>query len=65
MKYYDIAFSLLPKSDFKNQKPGIIMAEIYQKLLKKIKRKNYNVLSKRITLVPLTKLWIAYKYWLR
>ena len=27
--------------------------------------KNYNVLTKRITLVPLTKLWIAYKYWLR
>lgn len=59
--YYQSAFEHLPDCDRYNQRCGIIMAEIYLKLLDEIERDNYKVLEHRIRLTPLRKLWIAWK----
>jgi len=60
-QYYEMAFSKLPAEDRWSQRCGLIMAELYSELLKKIIRNNFNVLEKRITLNPLNKMWIAWK----
>ena len=59
--WYDRAFATLPAEDRAAQKPGLIMAAIYRALLDEIVRDNYDVLSHRIALTPLRKLWIAWK----
>jgi 15-cis-phytoene synthase len=59
--WYDRAFATLPPEDRAAQKPGLIMAAIYRALLDEIVRDNYDVLSHRIALTPLRKLWIAWK----
>jgi len=59
--WYDRAFAALPPEDRVAQRPGLIMAAIYRTLLDEIVRDNYNVLSHRIALTPLRKLWIAWK----
>ena len=59
--WYDRAFATLPSEDRAAQKPGLIMAAIYRALLDEIVRDNYDVLSHRIALTPLRKLWIAWK----
>ena len=58
---YDEAFALLPASDARAQKPGIMMAKIYRALLQEIQRENYAVLHQRISLTPLRKFWLAWK----
>ena len=58
---YNEAFSLLPEVDRKNQKPGLIMAEIYRTLLRKIETDGFKVLHRRISLSPLHKLWLSFK----
>ena len=60
-EYYDKAFSLLSEQDRYAQRTGLIMAAIYQRLLKTIADKNYNVMGKRIRLNPFLKLWLAWK----
>lgn len=59
--YYDKAFAALPDSDRFSQRTGIIMAEIYHTLLDEIVEENCEVLTKRISLPALRKLWIAWK----
>jgi phytoene synthase len=59
--YYKKAFELLPESDRFKQRTGIIMAEIYHTLLDEIVKDDCQVLTKRISLPPLRKLWIAWK----
>ncbi len=59
--WYDDAFVALPPEDRAAQRPGLIMAAIYRTLLDEIVRDNYDVLSHRIALTPLRKLWIAWK----
>ena len=59
-EYYHKAFSLLDQSDRYQQRTGIIMAEIYFSLLKKIKVSHYPILSKRVKINKLKKLWIAW-----
>jgi len=59
-EYYEKAFSTLDPGDRYAQRTGIIMAEIYYALLKKIKSSNYPVLEKRINIAKLKKLWIAW-----
>jgi 15-cis-phytoene synthase len=59
--WYDRAFAALPPEDRAAQRPGLIMAAIYRALLDEIVRDNYDVLSHRIALTPLRKLWIAWK----
>jgi phytoene synthase len=60
-KAYDEAFALLPKEDRRAQRPGLMMAAIYRTLLDEIERDNFHVLTQRISLTPLRKLWLAWK----
>jgi len=62
--YYDKAFALLPDADRRDQRAGLIMAAIYRTLLDEIRRDRYPVLTQRIALTPLRKLWIAWKTWI-
>ena len=59
--YYRQAMQLLPEVDRPTQRAGIIMAAIYQELLKEIDRDGRKVLDHRIVLTPLRKLWIAWR----
>ena len=62
--YYDKAFAVLPDADRRNQRAGLIMAAIYRTLLDEIRRDRYPVLTQRIALTPVRKLWIAWKTWI-
>jgi phytoene synthase len=58
-RYYDEALALLPASDQRAQRPGLMMAQIYRTLLREIEAENFQVLHQRIALTPMRKLWIA------
>ena len=58
---YDEALALLPESDRRTQKPGLMMASIYRTLLREIAADNYQVLHQRVSLTPLRKFWLAWK----
>ncbi|WP_296949699.1 presqualene diphosphate synthase HpnD [uncultured Massilia sp.] len=62
---YDEAFALLPKADRRAQRPGLMMAAIYRTLLDEIERDGYHVLTQKISLTPLRKLWLAWKTYVR
>ncbi|UGQ48511.1 presqualene diphosphate synthase HpnD [Massilia endophytica] len=62
---YDEALALLPKEDRRAQRPGLIMAAIYRTVLDEIQRDGYHVLSQRISITPIRKLWLAWKTWVR
>ncbi|MFC5462861.1 presqualene diphosphate synthase HpnD [Massilia niabensis] len=64
-KMYDEALLLLPKEDRRAQRPGLMMAAIYRTLLDEIERDNFHVLTQRISLTPLRKLWLAWKTYVR
>jgi phytoene synthase len=64
-RYYDEAFAALPKEDRRAQRPGLMMAAIYRTLLDEIERDHFHVLSQRISLTPLRKLWLAWKTYVR
>jgi phytoene synthase len=63
--YYHDAFALLPATDRKSQRPGLVMAAIYQTLLAEILADGVQVLTHRISLTPIRKLWIAWKTWIK
>ncbi|MGQ9724511.1 MAG: presqualene diphosphate synthase HpnD [Tepidimonas sp.] len=58
---YDEAIALLPASDRRAQKPGLMMASIYRTLLREIARQPALVLTQRVALTPLRKFWLAWK----
>lgn len=60
-RLYDEALTLLPVADRRAQKPGLMMANIYRTLLREIEDDGYRVLTQRIALTPLRKLWLAWK----
>jgi phytoene synthase len=60
---YERALALLPSSDRRAQRAGLVMAAIYRTLLDEIEASGSKVLSERISLTPLRKLWIAWKTW--
>jgi phytoene synthase len=62
---YDAAFALLPQADRRAQRPGLMMAAIYRTVLDEIERDRYHVLTQRISLTPLRKLWLAWKTYVR
>jgi phytoene synthase len=64
-KAYDEAFALLPQEDRRAQRPGLMMAAIYRAVLDEIERDNFHVLTQRISLTPLRKLWLAWKTYIR
>ena len=59
-EYYAKAFASLKACDRYQQRTGIIMAEIYYALLKKIKKNHYPILSQRVKISKIKKLWIAW-----
>ena len=63
--YYAQAFAALPVEDRKNQRAGIIMAAIYQTILKEIKEDGCHVMRQRVSLTPMRKLWIAWTTWIK
>ncbi len=62
--FYMRAFSELPDADRRAQRPGLIMAAIYQSLLDDIEKRQTNVLTTRASMSPIRKLWIAWRTWL-
>ncbi|MBV2234051.1 MAG: presqualene diphosphate synthase HpnD [Sterolibacterium sp.] len=62
---YQQALAQLPDCDRKAQRAGLIMAAIYRRLLDEIRRNDYRVLDRRNRLHGLTKLWLAWRTYLR
>lgn len=63
-EFYQRAFAELPVTDRKAQRPGLMMAAIYQTVLNEIEREgSEKVLKQRISLTPLRKLWLAWRTW--
>jgi phytoene synthase len=62
--YYRDAFAKLPAIDRRTQRAGIVMAAIYRALLDEIQRDGCRVLTRRTSLTPVRKLWIAWRTWL-
>ena len=58
---YDEALALLPDADRRAQKPGLMMASIYRTLLREIAAEPQLVLTRRVSLTPLRKFWLAWK----
>ena len=58
--FYAKALNALPAQDRRAQRPGLIMAAIYRRLLDKIEHAGFRVLDQRIALTPLRKAWIAW-----
>ena len=58
-RIYDEAMALLPDADRASQKPALMAANIYRRLLREIEAGGFQVLHQRISLTPLRKLWIA------
>jgi 15-cis-phytoene synthase len=61
--HYEKAFALLPAEDRASQRPGLLMAAIYRALLDEIENDGSKVLTRRVSLTPLRKFWIAWKTW--
>lgn len=64
-EYYRKAYAELAPADRKAQKPGLVMAAIYQTLLDEIQADGFLVLKQKTSLTPIRKLWIAWKTWIR
>jgi phytoene synthase len=64
-KYYDQALAQLPAVDRKSQRAGLIMAAIYRETLREVEADGCRVLTHRISLTPLRKLWLAVKAWIK
>jgi phytoene synthase len=62
--YYREAYTKLPAADRRAQRTGIIMAAIYRTVLDEIRRDGCHVLTGRVSLTPVRKLWIAWRTWL-
>jgi phytoene synthase len=62
---YEEAFALLPAADRRAQRPGLMMAAIYRTLLTEIEADGFHVLTQRISLTPIRKLWLAWKTFIR
>jgi phytoene synthase len=63
-EHYEKALRALPPADRKPQRPGLIMASIYRKLLEEIESDGFRVLTQRTSLTPLRKFWLAWKTWI-
>jgi phytoene synthase len=64
-RVYDEAYTLLPREDRRAQRPGLMMAAIYRTLLREIAADRFHVLTQKISLTPIRKLWLAWKTYVR
>lgn len=62
---YQEALALLPRVDRRSQRAALALAAIHQALLDEIEASQFQVLTQRISLTPMRKLWLAWKTWLR
>jgi phytoene synthase len=62
--FYRQALEKLPPVDRRSQRAGLIMADIYQRLLDEIEAEGTGVMSAKVSLTPLTKFWLAFRTWL-
>jgi phytoene synthase len=62
--FYSQALAKLPPEDRRTQRAGLIMAAIYRRLLDEVEAESASVLKAKVSLTPMTKLWIAWKTWL-
>ena len=60
-RYFTQALEALPAEDRRAQRPGLVMVSIYRALIVEIGRDGYQVLTRRTSLTPVRKLWIAWK----
>lgn len=60
-EYYAKAFDLLPEQDRYTQRTGLIMAAVYLTILNNIESDSNQVLSHRVSLNSLHKLWLAWR----
>jgi len=65
LDYYRRALDALPAVDRRAQRAGLVMAAIYRTLIDEIRADGCRVLTRRIKLTPLRKLWIAWRTWIR
>jgi phytoene synthase len=62
--FYSQALAKLPAEDRRSQRAGLIMAAIYRRLLDEVEAEGCTVLKAKVSLTPMTKLWLAWKTWL-
>lgn len=62
---YSEALALLPRQDRRAQRATLALAAIHHALLDEIEASQFQVLTQRIALTPMRKLWLAWKTWLR
>ena len=60
-QYYQQAYGHLPANDRYSQRSGLIMAAVYQAILKVIADEGYQVFDNRVSLSPTRKVWIAWQ----
>jgi len=65
LAYYRDALAALPAADRRAQRAGLVMAAIYRTLLDEIRADGCRVLTRRTSLTPLRKLWIAWRTWMK
>jgi phytoene synthase len=62
---YRQAYAALPAVDRKAQRVGLVMAAIYRTLLQEVRADGCRVLTRRTSLTPLRKFWIAWTTWIK
>jgi phytoene synthase len=62
---YRRAYAALPAVDRRAQRVGLIMAAIYRTLLQEVRADGCRVLTRRTSLTPLRKFWIAWTTWMK
>lgn len=60
-EFYRRAHDTLPDTDRRSQRAGLIMSAIYQRQLDELEKDGFHTLTRRISLTPLAKLWLAAK----
>ncbi|PJA34217.1 MAG: squalene synthase HpnD [Zetaproteobacteria bacterium CG_4_9_14_3_um_filter_53_7] len=60
---YRHALSQLPDEDRESLRPSIVMGTIYYAYLQRLRDTNFNVFHHPIQILPLRKIWIAWRSW--
>ncbi|HEC74001.1 MAG TPA: squalene synthase HpnD [Methylophaga aminisulfidivorans] len=60
-QFYHEALAVLPIEDRYSQRTGLMMSAIYSATLDEIEKDGFNVMTHRVSLTPIRKLWIAWK----
>ncbi len=58
---YDQAIAMLPATERRTQRPGLMMAAIYRDLLRLLESESFQIMHQRISVAPARKLWLAWR----